>query len=729
MGHSRKGLTEYVMRTQKPLLISDKFEDWVRAHSDEVEVFAHMKTECWLGAPMIVAGTIIGVIGLQNFERPGVFTERHVGLLQTIANQAAIAIDNDRQYDRKILDLQAVSNFQTAISGLDNIDTEIKQVYEIAKTTLAGRMVTKNMYIALLDEMANTVSFPLLIRNGKMIPESEKVGRHPFAPRPWGERKGLTEYVIRTEHPLLIPRKFDQWIAEHADEVVAFDLKTKCWLGAPMIVSGNTIGVIGLQDYDREDVFDEGHKELLQIVANQAAVAISNSQLVEKARRNRLAKLQEISELMTRAGSNPGQVLEMIGQAANEATEADFSSIYLFDDNTQKFTGGVRVFQSDQEDQPEHIQKLDGADFPQHGGTVWEVASKQEAQFINSSDRVGIHTDIAIQYSVKAFAALPLMVEANDTVTNTVGVLVINYQSEHPFSDDDKEILKHLGNQAAVAISYADAHASAQANEQLAALGGAAAALQHRLGNHINVTLPAVMRLRFRIGNDPVAEQILETIERNTLFANEVIRRMQMPLRPDEYVPTSINALVREAIKTCVQETVRFSQATLRSMPFSQASDPDGDTSGTPAIHVLDNLSEGIPMTVAGTMRMSEVFRVLIENAIKAVYPESGTVTVSTALRSDSRRDHVVIRVSDTGKGIEEDVKQRLFKQPVPRREFGEGAGLGLWLSNIIVRSHQGRIDLEWSEVGKGSTFVVDLPILTKAPAVSSSIVRDGGND
>ena len=72
----------------------------------------------------------------------------------------------------------------------------------------------------------------------------------------------------------------------------------------------------------------------------------------------------------------------------------------------------------------------------------------------------------------------------------------------------------------------------------------------------------------------------------------------------------------------------------------------------------------------------------------------------------------------DNGKGIDSKVRERLFKQPVPRKEIGEGAGLGLWLSNIIVRSHQGTISLDWTEPGRGSSFCVRLPVLS-SPAVS----------
>jgi signal transduction histidine kinase len=96
-------------------------------------------------------------------------------------------------------------------------------------------------------------------------------------------------------------------------------------------------------------------------------------------------------------------------------------------------------------------------------------------------------------------------------------------------------------------------------------------------------------------------------------------------------------------------------------------------------------------------------------------------VTVTSKLAQDRLGKFVGITVNDTGKGIDEKTRAKLFKQPVPRQEFGEGAGLGLWLCHIIVRSHQGAIRLHASELDKGSTFLVRLPILTQPPSTYST--------
>ncbi|NJN97774.1 MAG: ATP-binding protein, partial [Anaerolineales bacterium] len=223
---------------------------------------------------------------------------------------------------------------------------------------------------------------------------------------------------------------------------------------------------------------------------------------------------------------------------------------------------------------------------------------------------------------------------------------------------------------------------------------------------------------RHRVGEDATCLSILDTIERNALFAGEVIRRMQNPLRQEPFVRTNFNSLLREAVQKCIQENRYPHVSVLIDPPLSNSNDHD-----QPQLIVITQLDEQLPETYASVGQMTEVFRVLVENAIKAIQPNAGFITINSQLTGNALGRFAEITVVDTGKGIEEKTQQRLFKQPVPRKEFGEGAGLGLWLSQIIVRSHQGMIRLDASEPGKGSTFRLRLPILAQPP-FSHSVSR-----
>jgi signal transduction histidine kinase len=107
--------------------------------------------------------------------------------------------------------------------------------------------------------------------------------------------------------------------------------------------------------------------------------------------------------------------------------------------------------------------------------------------------------------------------------------------------------------------------------------------------------------------------------------------------------------------------------------------------------------------------RIKQVLYNLISNAIKFT-PRGGVVRLS----AQADEQHLVVRVSDTGVGIARDDLGRLFREfeqlPQPGGVRPEGTGLGLALTKRLVELHGGKVEVQ-SELGKGSTFSVHLPL------------------
>jgi polar amino acid transport system substrate-binding protein len=96
---------------------------------------------------------------------------------------------------------------------------------------------------------------------------------------------------------------------------------------------------------------------------------------------------------------------------------------------------------------------------------------------------------------------------------------------------------------------------------------------------------------------------------------------------------------------------------------------------------------------------------------------------VSQEIASDVR--HAVITVSDTGDGMSEDTRQRIFEPFFTSKDAGHGTGLGLAIVYGIIEQHGGRIRVE-SELGKGSTFTIELPLIERpAPQSVSDAVQE----
>lgn len=113
----------------------------------------------------------------------------------------------------------------------------------------------------------------------------------------------------------------------------------------------------------------------------------------------------------------------------------------------------------------------------------------------------------------------------------------------------------------------------------------------------------------------------------------------------------------------------------------------------------------GLPPVECMASQINQVFMNLLLNAAQAI-EEKGTITV----RSGRATDEVWIEVEDTGKGIPPAILNRIFEPFFTTKPIGKGTGLGLSLAYGIVQKHHGRIEVK-SEVGKGSTFRVCLPL------------------
>ncbi len=108
-----------------------------------------------------------------------------------------------------------------------------------------------------------------------------------------------------------------------------------------------------------------------------------------------------------------------------------------------------------------------------------------------------------------------------------------------------------------------------------------------------------------------------------------------------------------------------------------------------------------------GCREFQQVFINILVNAVQAMQ-ERGAITIST--RGLPAPGLVEVRISDTGHGMPPEQVARIFDPFFTTKTSGQGTGLGLSIAYGIVRRHQGTISVE-SQVGKGSTFIIRLPV------------------
>lgn len=120
-----------------------------------------------------------------------------------------------------------------------------------------------------------------------------------------------------------------------------------------------------------------------------------------------------------------------------------------------------------------------------------------------------------------------------------------------------------------------------------------------------------------------------------------------------------------------------------------------------------------LPKIHARADQLKQVFLNLLMNAQQSMEASKGRITVRTASISMSVSPSVSIEISDTGAGISEEELTRIFEPFFSTRK--KGTGLGLWVTQDIVRHHGGRIEVT-SVINRGTTFRIVLPLEPPQP-------------
>lgn len=147
------------------------------------------------------------------------------------------------------------------ISEAVNTSQDIQNLYNEIHFIIKSLMNAENFYIALYDEKTEMVSFDYYVDLVDDAPPSHKL------------RRGLTEYVLRTESSHLISTEGDEKL-RLSGEVELIGKPAAIWLGVPLQIENKTIGVIVVQDYENENAFSEKEKQILEFVSKQIAQAI-----------------------------------------------------------------------------------------------------------------------------------------------------------------------------------------------------------------------------------------------------------------------------------------------------------------------------------------------------------------------------------------------------------------------------------------------------------------------
>ncbi len=224
--------------------------------------------------------------------------------------------------------------------------------------------------------------------------------------------------------------------------------------------------------------------------------------------------------------------------------------------------------------------------------------------------------------------------------------------------------------------------------ERLAAWRDVARRVAHEIKNPLTPLQTTIYRLRERFRKSQNTEVIamLDTMARKVedliAMANRFSEFAKMP-EPNPK-PIDLNELVLNVITLFESSVERIS--------------------------IKKHLEENLPQIHADPTQVRRLVENLVKNAIEAM-PKGGTLSVRTFRLADRIGPFIRLEISDTGQGIPEEMKQKIFDPYFTTKPTG--SGLGLALVHRIVKDHGGKIDFETSP--SGTTFRIDLPVAKPA--------------
>jgi PAS domain S-box-containing protein len=226
-------------------------------------------------------------------------------------------------------------------------------------------------------------------------------------------------------------------------------------------------------------------------------------------------------------------------------------------------------------------------------------------------------------------------------------------------------------------------------SEKLTALGQLAGGIAHDFNNLLQSILGYAQLMKQKSRDVEFVNRSLKVVEAAALDGSETVRRIQTfaRLRPEEqFVPADVNKIVQAAIaitRPRLEEKLAHGRRPLEL-----------------------RLDLGTVEAIRGRpAALTELLTNLILNALDAM-PDGGTLTIATRQERDRS---VTITVADTGVGMPESVRKRVF-EPFFSTKGEAGSGLGLSMAYSITRRHGGELGVE-SEPGRGTTFTLRLPI------------------
>lgn len=638
-----------------------------------------------LAVPLRFKGTIVGVLTVSG-DIGREFSPSEVTLLESFADHAAIALENARLYAeterrrREAEELARVARHLTETLDVGSVGERIVEsvipLFTVGSSSLRLLQPDGSLVV-----VASAGPIRASFGMGHVVPSLIGITGQVVI-----ERRALWTLDLLNDVRFVLTDDLRARVAEHGQRAI---------LSVPLRLKGAIIGVLSIGAVPGRE-FTDAEVALLQVFADQAAIAVDNARLYQELGQ----RLRETEGLLVVAQSLTGtlQLSELARRAARQITRllgADTSVFFGYDAANQVATAlaGYHV----PEPMRDPAYKLSIVE-----PVPWVVKAKTTGRPVPVPE-VATHPwvdDPAIRglpLQPHSLLYTPILSKGRPS-----GAIVSFWWTRrHDFTADELSLAAGIANQVGLALENARLYAEIEEalaqlkaaqeglvrTETLRAVGELAAGAAHHLNNLLAVV---VGRLDLALENPPGPERrrYLEVAFKAARDSADVIRRMQLFARM-----TQVHLVEVVDLNEIVADVIELTRPRWREEPNRRG------------LHIDVSTEPGeIPPVHAEPAALREVLVNLVLNAVDAL-PAGGRIQI----RTWTSPDWVCCAVSDTGVGMTPDIERRAL-EPFFTTKGLKSIGLGLSMGYGILRRHGGDLTIE-SVTGEGTTVTIRLPV------------------
>ncbi|MEO0226343.1 MAG: diguanylate cyclase [candidate division WOR-3 bacterium] len=417
-----KGMTEYVIRTKKPLRINQNLLEQCRRLG--IKPFGKMALS-WLGVPMVYKNNVEGVITIQDYKRENVYTSEDENFLLTLATRAAVVVANTKLIDAQIKrarELKLMNQIAHRLTKSLNID-----------------VICENVTKSILENFRKFNVACFLLEGNQIVLKKLSSGFKAEVPKDLKLKTG--QGIVG--HAVEIGETFVANNVSKCQYFLAFgQTTTKSEIAIPLKISGKTIGVLDIQ-CNELNAFNPETVRVLELIADRLSVAIHNALLYQDA----INHAKELSVSFRIAKSlvstlNLDTVLNQILKVIRDTFGYANCAILLIDKKRDE------LYIKAANGYPIKFWKEARLSIKRREGITGYVAATGKSFYAPDVSKVPFYA--CWKKSIRSEATVPLKIKGE-----VIGVLDIESEKLNAFTEDDLKTFEIFASQAAIAIENA----------------------------------------------------------------------------------------------------------------------------------------------------------------------------------------------------------------------------------------------------------------------------------